>query len=54
MKAKQEIQTSKSLGKKRNIQKTKVSNNKSENIFVCIQNDKECWHRYSIAMGDCI
>ena len=54
MKAKQEIQTSKSLEKKRNIQKTKVSNNRSENIFVCKQNDKECWHRYSVAMGDCI
>ena len=54
MKAKQEIQASKSLGKKRNIQKTKVSNNRSENIFVCKQNDKECWHRYSVAMGDCI
>lgn len=54
MKAKQEIKTSKSLAKRTNLQKAKVSNKKSENIFVCKQNDKECWHRYSSAMGDCV
>ena len=54
MKAKQEIKTSKSLAKRTNLQKAKVSNNKSENFFACKQNDKECWHRYSSAMGDCV
>jgi hypothetical protein len=54
MKAKQEIKTSKSLGKNKNLHNAKVSNNKSENIFVCKQNDKDCWQRYSSAMGDCI
>ena len=54
MKAKQEIKTSKSLGKNKNLHNAKVLKNVDENIFVCKQNDKDCWHRYSLAMGDSI
>ena len=54
MKSKKEIKTSKSQRKKTGLYKTKVLKNTDENIFVCKQNDKECWHRYSSAMGDCV
>jgi hypothetical protein len=54
MKSKKEIKTSKSQGKKTDLQKTKVLKNLDENIYVCKQDDKDCWHRYSAAMGDCV
>lgn len=54
MKSKKEIKKSKCQGKKTGLQKTKVLKNTDENIFVCKQNDKDCWYRYSAAMGDCV
>jgi hypothetical protein len=51
MKSKKEIKTSKILEKKVN---SKMPKNTDENNFVCKQNDKDCWHRYSSAMGDCV
>ncbi len=54
MKSKKEIKTSKSQRKKTGLHKTKVLKNTDENIFVCKQNDRDCWHRYSSAMGDCV
>jgi hypothetical protein len=48
MKSKKEIKTSKILEKNENLK------NSDENNFVCKQNDKDCWHRYSSAMGDCV
>ena len=54
MKSKKEIKTSKSQEKKTDLQKTKVLKNLDENIYVCKQDDKDCWHRYSFAMGDCV
>lgn len=54
MKSKKEIKTSKILEKKTNLHNVKVPKNKDENIFICKQNDKDCWHRYSSAMGDCV
>jgi hypothetical protein len=54
MKSKKEIKTSKILEKNENLKKSKMSKNSDENNFVCKQNDKDCWHRYSSAMGDCV
>ena len=55
MKSKKEIKTSKIL---ENNEDAKISNNidenNDENNFVCKHNDKDCWHRYSSAMGDCV
>jgi hypothetical protein len=54
MKSKKENKTSKILEKKRN--KLNIENSKSldNKNFICNKNDKDCWHRYSSAMGDCI
>jgi len=54
MKSKTEIKVSRILDTKTNLQNAKVSKNIDEKIFVCEQNDKDCWHRYSSAMGDCV
>ncbi len=54
MKSKKEIKTSKILEKNENLKNSKLSKNSDENNFVCKQNDKDCWHRYSSAMGDCV
>jgi hypothetical protein len=54
MKSKIEVKVSEFLETKANLQNAKVSENIDENIFVCEQNDKDCWHRYSSAMGDCV
>lgn len=54
MKSEQEIEISRILEKKTNLQNVKASENLDENIFVCKQDDKDCWHRYSSAMGDCV
>ena len=54
MKSKKEIKTSKILEKNENLKNSKISENIDENNFVCKQNDKDCWHRYSSAMGDCV
>ncbi len=54
MKSKKEIKTSKILEKNENLKNSKMSKNSDENNFVCKQNDKDCWHRYSSAMGDCV
>ena len=51
MKSKKEIKTSEILEKNENL---KNSKNIDENNCVCKQNDKDCWHRYSSAMGDCV
>ena len=37
-----------------NLKNSEMSKNSDENNFVCKQNDKDCWHRYSSAMGDCV
>ena len=54
MKLKKEIKTSKIIEKKATLQNAKKLKNIDENNFVCKQNDKDCWHRYSSAMGDCV
>ena len=54
MKSKTEIKISRILEKKANLKNVKVSMNIDENIFVCKLNDKDCWHRYSSALGDCV
>ena len=54
MKSKKEIKTSKILEKNENLKNSKISENIDENNFVCKQNDKDCWDRYSSAMGDCV
>ena len=54
MKLKKEIKTSKIIEKKATLQNAKKLKNIDENNFVCRQNDKDCWHRYSSAMGDCV
>ena len=54
MKSKKEIKTSKILKKRIARPNVKVSKNIDNNIFICSENDKDCWHRYSSAMGDCI
>jgi hypothetical protein len=54
MKSKKEIKTSKILEKNENLKNSEMSKNSDENNFVCKQNDKDCWHRYSSAMGDCV
>ncbi len=54
MKSKKEIKTSKILEKNENLKNSKMSKNSDENNFVCKQNDKDCWHRYSSALGDCV
>jgi len=54
MKSTNEIEISRILEKKVNVQNVKESKNIDENILVCQQNDKDCWHRYSSAMGDCV
>jgi hypothetical protein len=54
MKSKKEIKTSKILEKNENLKNSKISENIDENNFVCKQNDKDCWHRYSSVMGDCV
>jgi hypothetical protein len=54
MKSKKEIKTSKILEKNANLKNSKISENIDENNFICKQNDKDCWHRYSSAMGDCV
>ncbi len=54
MKSKKEVKTSKILEKNENLKNSKISENIDENNFVCKQNDKDCWHRYSSAMGDCV
>ena len=52
--AEKEIKTSKILEKNENLKNSKMSKNSDENNFVCKQNAKDCWHRYSSAMGDCV
>lgn len=54
MKSTNEIETSRILETKVNVPNVKESKNIDENILVCKQNDKDCWHRYSSAMGDCV
>jgi hypothetical protein len=54
MKSKKEIKTSKILEKNENLKNSEMSKNSDENNFVCKQNDKDCWHRYSSAMADCV
>ena len=54
MKSKKEIKISKILEKNENLKNSEMSKNSDENNFVCKQNDKDCWHRYSSAMGDCV
>ena len=54
MKSKKEIKTSKILEKNENLENSNMSKNIDENNFVCEHNDKDCWHRYSSAMGDCV
>lgn len=54
MKSKTEIKVTRILEKKENLQNAEVYKNIDENTFVCNQNDKDCWHRYYSAMGDCI
>jgi hypothetical protein len=54
MNSKIEIRTSGILEKEVELQNAKVAENIDENIFVCKQNDQDCWHRYSSAMGDCV
>ena len=54
MKSKKEIKTSKILEKNENLKNSEMSKKSDENNFVCKQNDKDCWHRYSSAMGDCV
>jgi len=54
MKSKKEIKTSQILEKNENLKNSEMSKNSDENNFVCKQNDKDCWHRYSSAMGDCV
>ena len=57
MKSKKEIKTSKILEKNENLKNSNMSKNmdenNDENNFVCEHKDKDCWHRYSSAMGDC-
>ena len=55
MKSKKEIKASKILENKENLKMSKnIDENNNENNFVCKHNDKDCWHRYSSAMGDCV
>jgi hypothetical protein len=54
MKSKNEIKISGILEKNANLKTAKVSENIDENVFTCKQNDKDCWHRYYAAMGDCV
>lgn len=54
MKSKKEIKVPSILETKENLQNAKESENIEKNNFVCEQNDKDCWHRYSSAMGDCV
>jgi hypothetical protein len=54
MKTKKEIKQSKIIEKNANLKNSKISEDIDENNIVCKQNDKDCWHRYSSAMGDCI
>lgn len=54
MKMKTEIKASEILEKNTNSQIAKLSKNGDENTFVCAQNDKDCWHRYLSAVGDCV
>ena len=54
MKSKKEIKASKILEKNENLKNSNMSKNIDENNFVCEHNDKDCWHRYSSAMGDCV
>ncbi len=55
MKSKKEIKASKILENKENLKMSKnIDENNDENNFVCKHNDKDCWHRYSSAMGDCV
>jgi hypothetical protein len=58
MKSKKEIKPSKILEKNENLKNSNMSKNMDENNdesnFVCEHNDKDCWHRYSSAMGDCV
>ena len=55
MKSKKEIKASKILENKENLKMSKnIDENNDENNLVCKHNDKDCWHRYSSAMGDCV
>ena len=54
MKTKKEIKQSKIIEKNANLKNSKMSKNSDENNFVCKQNDKDCWHRYLSATGDCV
>ena len=58
MKSKKEIKPSKILEKNENLKNSNMSKNMDENNdesnFVCEHNDKDCWQRYSSAMGDCV
>lgn len=54
MKSKNEIKISRVLEKKACLKNAKVPENKDESIFVCKQNDNDCWHRYYSAFGDCV
>ena len=54
MKSNNKIKISRILEKEENLQNPKASKNLDDNTFECAQNDKDCWHRYSSAMGDCV
>jgi hypothetical protein len=54
MKSSNETTPSNNLEKKTILQDAKVLRTTDEDIFVCEQGDKACWHRYSSAMGDCV
>ena len=54
MKSTVEVKVSGILETKTNLQNAKIPEHVNEDISVCKQNDKDCWHRYSSAMGDCV
>lgn len=54
MNSKTEIKVSGILEKNANLQNAQVLKATEESIFVCDQNDKDCWYRYLSAMGDCV
>ena len=54
MKSKKEVNTTQALANTLILQNAKVKKDLDESIFICKQNDKDCWHRYSSAMGDCV
>ncbi len=54
MKSRTETTVSKILETDVFLQHAKLLKNTEESTFVCDQNDKDCWHRYLSATGDCV